>query len=857
MLSQSFWKKYSPVCTGILFSLILLLTAGFTQTRESVYSPEHQLDINNADWEEISRLPIPTDLAEKIYYRLLYQGPFTSIYQLRQVEGMTQELFLKIKPLVRIEPFIPRGEREERIEQLYYQIERWEGNEGTSQALIDTWIEQALEPVQINSIRYDQLLNLQGVSPVDAAAIVNYRSLVGQISSLRDLRSAPYLSYFGYRNARDFISFEPETPKKEFHGHLLYRVHNTPFQTEEAEATAILPAETIENNYPDVYTRLMASYGPDIKLGVSWWHALYEPVLYEDFGAGRVPRPKFYVGIENQKLGPLEVRKVYLGNYALAFGEGVVMENTDFFLPRKTGFGFRKRFLGLSGDNSRTRQYKLSGVATELAYKNARLFLFGSFDKRDAILNTTPETLDGKAHYAVNQLIVLDQRFEFAPGDNLRQNLGLSWRDAVQELLYGFHAEYSLLPATQLGLTYYESAYDKLLRPDIQQVVDPANINQIILADNEVFNTYGGPLSDSENPFWGGAKSFRRVYGLNVQSVYENMSVQAEYAELDKYSSPLGKNPRAFVGSAYVQYNSFYLMGLYRDYSLEFDNPYQRSFSNYRRYKRTIFERYFYLQNPLYGQLYSNNPQPQAERGFYLNSRYQFSRKFTLNMEYDNWLRKADDASQFRLVGTLNFRPIFPITVSLRQKYQAREKQNRLTTEYFENLEFRGTLRARLSRFSELGLFYSSSVTKFRPRPRLYFPVQPGDSLSNTNLAGNIASPGEALGGYFTHNFNRWLKVKGFMGYYQGFLWNFEDTQFMVMDSFRGAMRFWFSVYSRISSQINIRLKYTRDYQFPITDFHARTTGNVPIESNSGRYYQGTLIQPVQDFFYVELNYHF
>ena len=822
-------------------------------------SPQPPLDINHASFEEIARLPIPRELAERIYYRIEYQGPLKNIYQLTRIEGMTPELFLRLKQLIRVEPYLPKTEREARIERLYYKLDRWEGNEGTSQALIDAWIEQALEPLNVNTITYDQLLNLQGVSPVDAASIIRYREEVGKITGLRDLRNAPFLSYFGYRNARDFLTFEEPEKKREFHGHLLVRIHNTPFFTEEAEATAIIPPESIENNYPDVYTRFMGSWGRDVKVGFSFWHALYEPVIYQDLGFVRIPRPKFYLGVENQRLGPIRVRKLYLGNYALAFGQGVVMENTDFFLPRKTGFGFRKRFIGLSGDNSRTRQYKLSGIAAQLQLENAHVFLFGSFDSRDAILNRTPVKQNGQLHYPVNQFIVLDQRFRYAPGDVNRERLGLSWHDAVKELLYGFRFRYDLLPATRIGITYYESAYDRLLRPDIYDIVDPQNANQLRLADGEVFHAYGGPISDGRNPFWKAARSFRRVYGIDLQSVFQNVAVQMEYAELEKSSpfSLFGANPRAFVASAYVQYNSFYLLALFRDYDLGFDNPYQRSFSNYRRYKRTIFERYFYLQNPLYGQLYTNNPQPQAEKGWYVYSRYQVNRKMVLTVEYDNWLRKADDASQFRLVGTLNFRPIFPITISLRQKYQGREKQNRLTTDYFENYEFRGMVRARLSRFNELGIIYSSSVTRFRPRPRLYYPLKTGRVYERVNTAGNMASPGEALGGFFTHNFNRHLKLKGFLGFYNGFFWNFEDTQFLVMDSDRGALRMWFSVYSRISNQLSLRIKFTRDYAYPITYFRARDADNETLPSTGGRYYQGNWIQPTQNFFYLEFSYHF
>ena len=37
--------------------------------------------------------------------------------------------------------------------------------------------------------------------------------------------------------------------------------------------------------------------------------------------------------------------------------------------------------------------------------------------------------------------------------------------------------------------------------------------------------------------------------------------------------------------------------------TLEFDNPYQRSFSNYQRYKTSIFEDTYWLEDPVYGFL--------------------------------------------------------------------------------------------------------------------------------------------------------------------------------------------------------------------------------------------------------------
>ena len=57
------------------------------------------------------------------------------------------------------------------------------------------------------------------------------------------------------------------------------------------------------------------------------------------------------------------------------------------------------------------------------------------------------------------------------------------------------------------------------------------------------------------------------------------------------------------------------------DYDLGFDNPYQKSFSEYQRYKSSIFEDEWWLEDPIYTYLYKFNPQPQAEKGTYIESR--------------------------------------------------------------------------------------------------------------------------------------------------------------------------------------------------------------------------------------------
>jgi DNA uptake protein ComE-like DNA-binding protein len=814
------------------------------------YTPQNQLDLNNASLEEIRLLPVKPEIAQKLYERILYKGPFESIYELLEIQGIDQYLFNAIKPLIRIEPFRPKTSWEEKAEEIYYQLDRWSGNEGINDTFVDLWIEKALNPMNVNTVRFDELINLQNVSPIDAVSIIRYRDEIGNIRSSRDLREVPGLSYYGYRNARNFLEYESQNKSDhpQWRGFISARMDNTPFFTDEDVASAEANIESLEesqtrfsaNTLPNMYTKIRLTYNQKFKFGFSYTRNLNEPDFYYNSGDFRIPKGKFYFGIEDVRYNNILLRKLYIGNYTVSIGQGVIMENTDFFVPRKSGYGFRKRFNGISGDNSRTRQYALKGIAAHLEYKDLSAIIFGSFTSRDAILNR--QISDSTSGRGFNQLIVLDQRFRYAPDDAERnpENMNLSWLNSVRELTYGFNLQYNFVPGTFAGITYYESAYDRPLEPYIEEIVNAADMSRLVTADNEIRTAYGFGISRGTNPLWKNAVSFRRVYGFNFQTVFENISIQGEWGELDKGGEvyKLGDDPRALVLSVYTQFNNFNILMLYRDYDLDYDNPYQRSFSNYRRFKGTIFEDYYYLQSSLYGQLYANAAQPQSERGYYLNTYYQINRNLTTRIEYDNWTRNSDQAPQFRLVGTVDIRPIFPVRIQLRQKWQARDKENDLTLNYFENFEFRGRLDLRLSGYNNFNLIYVRGRLLVHPRPRVF---------------GDMTPLGEAIGSGITHNFNHNLKLRAFVGYYKGFFWNFEDTQFVVLDSQRGALRTWWSLYARLNNNFSLRFKYTFDYQHPLTNIAFSDVRN----PESGRFYGTDRLRKQNSYYYLEFNYNF
>ena len=185
-------------------------------------------------------------------------------------------------------------------------------------------------------------------------------------------------------------------------------------------------------------------------------------------------------------------------------------------------------------------------------------------------------------------------------------------------------------------------------------------------ADPEIAAMY---KSSGSSSIWDEAQSYRRVLGFNYGFVLGNISIQGEYGELSRNFDffTFNDEPNAFLTSLYAQFDNLTFLALYRDYDLEFDNPYQRSFSNYQRFKTSILEDSYWLEDPIFSFLSSGNPQPQSEEGVFVSSRYQFHRSMVGPLNWDTWNRKADNAKYYRTVAALDWRPAFNFRIKIRQ----------------------------------------------------------------------------------------------------------------------------------------------------------------------------------------------
>ena len=764
--------------------------------------------INSATIEELKSLPLSENQIADVYDFILFQGPVSDIYDLIKISSLDAKDIVSLKSLVSIKDNKNINIRASRISDRYRKVENWTSEEGANEGLVEVWLDRLAEPKNINSATWNDLMALQNVSPVDAVAVMK-RIDEGKITYPKALRGAIGLSYWGYRNMVDFFTYDDTDTTDSFHFWYNTTYKTLPSTTSFDDEVGMV--DQISDHPGDLHHKIVATFGRHWKLSLATHRQLGEKVYDFKVGDFEVPNSKWSLTYRDLKLGSLKIDRVILGNFSATIGQGVIFENTDFFSPRRSGYSWSRRVHGVFPDISRTRQYALRGAAFQAGNKMIDLMGFVSRNKRDAILNI--------ADSSVASMITLYPRTNSGFGAD---SLLMPMLETLEEVTYGGSVRLIPLYGTFIGFSAYESLYDRPIRPDIATtVIADANEGKFLTsigntADTEIAAMYS---SYGESSFWDKAKSFRRVFGMDFSTVIRNIALQGEYGVLDKNGDMKvnGSDPKAFVFSGYAQFNNFSLLVVYRDYDIGFDNPYQRSFSNYSRYKGSIFEDTFYLEDPIYGFLYTGQAQPQSEKGIYINSRYQPHRALVLSGDFDTWTRVADQARYFRTVMRAQYRPVFNMRFSIRHKWQKRGSMNHLDPSAYYSQETIIRSQIRLSGYDQIELMWVRSWVDFSNRRRLTNDLTSGGE--EPSLIGSAGTGSEAIGFKVTHNFNQRMKAMGQVIFYNGFIWNFEDTDFRVFDSNSDAVRYWLSLFSRINDRWAVRLKWTVDSSAPVTNY--------------------------------------
>ena len=770
--------------------IILMLTLGYSQ----------KINLNSATLEELQSLELTDKQIESIIDYRLRTGYIRNIYDLLVISEISISDIHTIRNTVTVD--IPQASTFEKdMARASYKMGKWISNEGSTEGLSEVWLDKFFEPQNINNMNYDDLMALPNLSPVDVTAVLRQKKR-GYINGTWELKNSPGISYWGFNNLVDFIRFtDKPLDESGFHVRFNSLVRTVPITSNPDDEGTITAFE--DTSMPEQFHKLSITSDLNLKAGLSYHRYMGQP--------NSIYTLKGFVQAEKYPLfNNMQIERVVLGNYTASFGQGVIFETNDNFSPRRTGFGFSKRAEGIHGDLTRSSQYVMQGSAVQISMPKLRGVMFASYHPRDAIIN---------ADSSFTSLIVMQPRLPFgvygqfainSDGDTTYTKIYHSLIGSVNEMTWGGNLRFTPAIGTNLGFTFFESLYN---RSHIPQV-----INTITGGDDDLdpefspddYDDYSGDAfylqyitnsgdaeiasmdsSEADSPIWSEAKSYFRVRGFDFSTVIANIAIQGEYGEMLKDNNLLlfGRSPSAMVLSAYAQFENFNILALYRNYDLKFDNPYQRSYSNYQRYKTSIFEDDYWLEDPVYSYLYSANPQPQAEEGFFISSRYQFHRSFVGILNWDTWNRKADNAKYYRTVATVEWRPAFNFRIKVRQKWQARGAFDLQHPSPFYSRETRITSRLRMSRYNQFEILYSNGYTTFSPRPRLT-----DNALGGDMMVGDIGSPDETIGMSISHNADDSFSIKGGMLYVQGFLWYFEDTDFRIFSSENGLVHSWVAV---------------------------------------------------------------
>ena len=140
----------------------------------------------------------------------------------------------------------------------------------------------------------------------------------------------------------------------------------------------------------------------------------------------------------------------------------------------------------------------------------------------------------------------------------------------------------------------------------------------------------------------------------------------------------------------------------------------------------------------------------------------------------------------------------------------------------YRNWETRWQLIAMLSNYNRLGFTYVTSNVFFPARGRLSGTAT-GSGLDPAN--GTAADPAHAFEARYEHHLTPGLKLTFASAVYEGFFWNFEGDDFVLLDG--AGFRNWFKVESRVSERLLFQLKVTRDRNLPRTYVDVRQYGDI------------------------------
>ncbi len=598
------------------------------------------ISLNNANLQELKRI-FPPDIADSVYKYRQLRGEFESIYELRMVPGVTDEIFSKV-----VDSLVLNSPEEMdtvdlggRISDVILQSVREETPSDLSR---EYWIFLGGNPINPNRASVYDLMNIYGVTFKDALAVIRWREIT-KINSLRDLRSAPSLSYFAYRNLRNFVTFREKF--EPFRGFISFYIlsNNHPYDPSSFFASSInqLSDTGISSRNRDllrqggwsdssinkILERLRGEYNdvkvePRLGYNVRGVFRLYERF---DFGFYRWENysiyNKFFFGYNSQNL------RIILGDYRFSFGNGLIFESSE-----NLGDRVYEKVIGLLPDVVYGNTFKLRGIGIWGNFSNLSPFFIYSKDKKDGVVDTAGNPL----FYYSN---------EFVPK---------IYSGVIGERIVGGGFNYISTLGFGFGAMYFRIDYDKPFSGDWGSLAIPYY--------SYTFNN--GWLYDPS--FKIDTSKSQRYAGFTYMGVLGDLEIRGDIAgSLDNRKPSYLFIARWNIGSKTVDV-------VYRNYSVYYSNPYSRPFKEDNRFERTDFRYSYRVLDPLATNL-ADLPLPKPEEGIFVQIRDRLLQNILLPRVYlDYWNDKTDGQANVRLHAEVEWRILWSFRVRVWRRYMDR-----------------------------------------------------------------------------------------------------------------------------------------------------------------------------------------
>jgi len=642
-----------------------LLPVGLEDARAAAESLQVPLD------SVLRTLTIPEAKVQAIVAWRRIHGPFRNVYDLARIPGILPGDLARWKPHLTL-----HRSRQARgyLRDLESIRSRGASEESPRRSAFDYWVFRLREPLSLKRITVDQLRSLPNVSLLDAVALVRYVRRI-QVRYPNQLRRIPELSTYGYFNVRPFLRVHNDTLPP-LHGWfslqttlpnaLTYAEDQLTQRLEELQGRTVdstLQVRLRTAGWTDAEIQrltdrlsreqrdlaaLHVQPWTDVKTALTLHHtvrigAAIHSSPFDQQGA----LSRGFLDWQPERYG---LERLLLGDYRVALDQGLIMDNSEESRDR-----LFDRDQGVFGDLTASRSMGLRGMFARLGYGPLHAMLYGSLQERPTLPDRQGQPL-----------------FLYS-GTFLPQ---IYRETALKERLVGVGMDVDLprpfLVGSRLRFHVLDIRYDRPLSFRWEDLDIPADLE---------------PLPGSDPSFPRQPTDHFRFYGMAFRTVKFPVSVEVEAAHQQN-----GGN--AWAAAFRIQKPRFYWNLHLRSYDPSYFNPYMRPFQEDNRFEDTPLERPYRLLDPVAGEL-QTFPMPKPERGIFLETRYQFHRKFLVPRAYvDVWEDRTEGLWNYRLNLEGEFRPVHPIRIRYRERWQIRR-----------NLRYNGISRS-LSEERALRVFF-------------------------------------------------------------------------------------------------------------------------------------------------------